>query len=81
MKDNTHEIISTIGGATAKAAPPLTVAGLTIAGFPLSDLVLILTGIYTIVQIALGLVRLYEWSQKRNKKENDNDDGPPKGTA
>lgn len=37
--------------AVAKLAPPLTVGGLTIAGMSLSDFVLVLTGIYAVLQI------------------------------
>lgn len=37
----------------AKAAPPLTVSGMTVAGFPLSDWVLLFTAIYTVLQIVL----------------------------
>ena len=36
-----------------KAAPPLTITGMTIFGFPVSDYVLLLTAIYTIFQICV----------------------------
>ena len=36
-----------------KAAPPITVTGMTIFGFPVSDYVLLLTAIYTIFQICV----------------------------
>lgn len=37
--------------AAAKAAPPVTVAGLDLAGVPLNELVLIATLVYTLLQI------------------------------
>lgn len=37
-----------IAGEAVKAAPPTTVSGLLIFGIPLSDAVLLLTGIYTL---------------------------------
>ena len=42
----------------AKAAPPLTVTGMTAAGFPISDWVLLLTAIYTLLQILIVVRRL-----------------------
>lgn len=41
--DTTHAAVE-----AAKAAPPLSVGGLTLFGFPLSEIVLVLTAIYTI---------------------------------
>ena len=35
----------------AKVAPPVTVTSMTLAGFPMSDWVLLLTAIYTVIQI------------------------------
>ena len=42
----------------AKAAPPLAVTGMTAAGFPMSDWVLLLTAIYTLLQILIVVRRL-----------------------
>lgn len=42
----------------AKAAPPLTITGMTVAGFPISDWVLLLTAIYTLLQIGIVVRRL-----------------------
>ncbi len=39
--------------AAGKSAPPIAVSGLTVAGVSLQDWVLILTAIYTVIQIAL----------------------------
>lgn len=43
------------GIAVAKLVPPLTVGGMTLFGVPLSEVVLILTGIYAILQIGFLL--------------------------
>ena len=42
----------------AKAAPPLTITGMTAMGYTVSDWVLLLTAIYTVLQIVLVLRRL-----------------------
>ena len=42
--------------ATAKVAPPVVATGMTVAGYPLSDWLILLTIIYTVLQI-LVLVR------------------------
>lgn len=42
----------------AKAAPPITVTTATIAGYPVSELLLWLTVIYTVLQIMLLVRRL-----------------------
>lgn len=44
-----------IGAVGAKLAPPLTVGGITLAGIPLSDIVLALTGLYAVLQIGFLL--------------------------
>ena len=41
----------------AKAAPPLTVTGMTILGYPMSDWVFALTALYTALQIVALLRR------------------------
>lgn len=42
----------------AKTAPPITVAGLTVAGLPISDWVLMLTALYTLLQVVFLVLRL-----------------------
>lgn len=42
----------------AKTAPPLTVTGMTVMGFPVSEWLLLLTAIYTILQIFMFVRRL-----------------------
>ncbi len=50
---NTHT-----AAEVAKAAPPLTVTGMELLGFPLSDWVLVLTAVYTLCQIVAVLRRM-----------------------
>lgn len=47
-----------LAAEAAKAAPPVTVAGLTVAGVSLNDLVLIATLIYLALQASF---LLYRW--------------------
>ena len=62
MKD---EIISTAAGAVAKAAPPVTVAGAVAAGADLDRVVVVLTIVYLVGQIAyLGWRWVREWRQR-----------------
>ena len=39
--------------SVAKAAPPITITGMTIVGIPIQDWVLMLTLVYTILQILI----------------------------
>lgn len=41
-----------------KAAPPVTVSGLTVLGYQLNEIILVLTAIYTLLQIVLIVRRL-----------------------
>lgn len=50
----------------AKAAPPITVTGMTLAGYPLSQWVLLLTAIYTVIQIYATVRKLIQ-SHKAGK--------------
>ena len=42
----------------AKAAPPITITSMSALGFPMSDWVLLLTAIYTLMQVLLIVRRL-----------------------
>lgn len=47
-----------------KAAPPVGVAGLTLGGVPLSDVVVLLTGLYTVFLIVDKLPAMFRrWAQ------------------
>ena len=49
-----------IAAEAAKAAPPVTVAGATVAGLPVNELILWATLVYLVVQIAF---LLYRWQR------------------
>lgn len=46
--------------ATAKLTPPITVTGMTLAGYTLQDWVLLATLVYTVLQICITVYRLYK---------------------
>lgn len=48
MFDHTQD---TVGGAVLKVAPPITVTTLKILGYPIADVAVVLTAIYTTLQI------------------------------
>jgi len=50
-----------------RAAPPVTVAGATIAGVPLNDLILWATLLYLVLQIGF---LLYRWWQMHTQNHN-----------
>lgn len=49
-----HEQIADL----AKVAPPVAVTTMTVAGYPMSDWVLALTAVYTVLQICLVVRRM-----------------------
>lgn len=53
-----------------KAAPPVTVTTMSLAGYPLSDWVLTLTAIYTLLQIFI-IVRRFLISRRATDTKND----------
>lgn len=55
--------------AALKASPPATVSAVTLFGFPLPDIVLVLTAVYTVLQIFF-LLR----EKLRARKEKSEDD-------
>ena len=63
---------SDIISEVAKAAPPVTVAGATVAGMQVNDLILWATLIYIVLQIAF---LLYRWHKlivsRRDTEESD----------
>lgn len=48
----------------AKATPPVSVTGLTLYGVPLNDVVLVLTGLYTVLLIIDKLPALFKRVQQ-----------------
>lgn len=61
-----HEHV--VSAAAAKAAPPVGVSVATIAGVPMSDIVLWMTAIYLVLQIAY---LLWKWVRDREVAERD----------
>lgn len=50
--------IAEVGTVTAKVTPPVVVSGMVIAGYPLQDWLIVLTIIYTVIQIVLLMPKL-----------------------
>mgnify|MGYP003441509434 FL=1 len=50
--------IAEVGVVTAKVTPPVVVSGMVIAGYPLQDWLIVLTIIYTVIQIVLLMPKL-----------------------
>ncbi len=46
-----HEIASQLADVSIKAAPPITVSGLTLYGYTLPDVVSVLTIVYLLIHI------------------------------
>lgn len=57
-----HQSFLHVVGNVAKDAPPVAIGGLLIFGVPLSDVVLVITGVYTLVRL---LREVYEWNKSR----------------
>lgn len=66
------EIIATVGGATAKTAPPLAVAGAITAGLSVDRAVVWLTAMYVAAQ--LGYL-LWRWVREWRRGRRDGDEG------
>ena len=64
--EHTQHLAGEAGMAAAKVAPPVTAAGLTLMGVQLSDWLIIATLIYTVLQIALLLQKL--WVERRARQ-------------
>lgn len=57
--------IAEVGVVTAKVAPPVVVSGMVVAGYPLQDWLIVLTIIYTVIQIVLLMPKLRQMWGKR----------------
>lgn len=63
MLDRTEHVqhvqhVAEVGAVTAKVTPPVVVSGMVIAGYPLQDWLIVLTIIYTVIQIVLLMPKL-----------------------
>lgn len=67
MLDRTEHAqhVAEVGAVTAKITPPVVVSGMVIAGYPLQDWLIVLTIIYTVIQIVLLLPKLRQmWGNR-----------------
>ena len=70
MLDRTEHVqhvqhVAEVGAVTAKVTPPVVVSGMVIAGYPLQDWLIVLTIIYTVIQIVLLLPKLRQmWGNR-----------------
>jgi hypothetical protein len=54
-----------VGVVTAKVTPPVVVSGMVVAGHPIQDWLIVLTIIYTVIQIVLLLPKLRQmWGNR-----------------
>ena len=67
MLDKTEHVqhVAEVGAVTAKVTPPVVVSGMVIAGYQLQDWLVVLTIIYTVIQIVLLLPKLWQMWRKR----------------
>lgn len=64
------EIVAAVSGATAKAAPPIAVAGAITAGMSVDRAVVWLTAMYVAAQLGYLLWRwVHEWRKKRDERK------------
>lgn len=70
MLDRTEHVhhaqqVAEVGAVTAKITPPVVVSGMVIAGYTLQDWLIVLTIIYTVIQIVLLLPKLLQmWGSR-----------------
>ena len=68
VADSSQHIESGLSMAVAKTSPPVIVSGLTLAGAQLQDWLILVTILYTVIQIIIALPTLKqsfsEWRKK-----------------
>lgn len=70
MLDRTEHVqhvqhVAEVGAVTAKVTPPIVVSGMVVAGYPIQDWLIVLTIIYTVIQIVLLLPKLRQmWGNR-----------------
>ena len=68
VTDHSQHIESGLSMAVAKTSPPVIVSGLTLAGVQLQDWLILVTILYTVIQIIIALPKLKqsfsEWRKK-----------------
>ena len=65
--NNIHSSVDTAPALIAKAGPPVSISLATIAGYPVSDLILWATLIYTVLMIAHKVYQI--WRDFTRKKD------------
>ena len=68
VTDHSQHLESGLSMAVAKTSPPVVVSGLTLAGVQLQDWLIMVTILYTVIQIIIALPELKqsfsEWRKK-----------------
>ena len=68
MADSSQHLETGVTMAVAKVSPPVIVSGLTLAGVQLQDWLVMVTILYTVIQIIIALPKLKqsfnEWRKK-----------------
>ncbi len=68
MADSSQHIETGVTMAVAKLSPPVIVSGLTLGGVQLQDWLIMVTILYTLIQIIIALPKLKQsFSDWRNK--------------
>ena len=68
VADSSQHIESGLSMAVAKTSPPVIVSGLTLAGAQLQDWLILVTILYTVIQIIIALPKLKQsFKEWRNK--------------
>ena len=65
---NSHQHIEGVSMAVAKVSPPVVVSGLTLGGVQLQDWLIIVTILYTLIQIIIALPELKQSFKEWRKK-------------
>ena len=68
MADTSQHIENGLSMAAIKTSPPIIVTGMTVAGIQLQDWLIMVTILYTVIQIIIALPKLKQsFNEWRNK--------------
>jgi hypothetical protein len=73
MKDHISESAVHLAQDAARVAPPVAVSGLTLSGVPISEWLILVTLIYTLLQIVFSSIRFYKEHKKEQESEDERD--------
>jgi hypothetical protein len=68
ITDHSQHLETGVTMAVAKTSPPVVVSGLTLAGVQLQDWLIIVTLLYTVIQIIIALPKLKQSFKEWRKK-------------